>query len=249
MLPFCLLIFTVFSGTSSLAPPHAQPLPTEDRSAKGSWPERARFRDRDANRDADEVVIQGHGTVQRQQSAIHRCASIRRDGCQSQNVSHEVRVSSDRRRTADLPKNLARLSATGQDNTATGVTGSTGCRGERAPNLEIVEPIAAESECSRQLSRRAEEIDAWREYECPQILTGQDVKDRLACQSIVCSEGISLCLLRDRVIVVYRSIHDPRRIKASDRSTWIEPHISVDNGIAGARHRRSPQDPEAGSRT
>src|ERR1035441_9535705 len=160
MLPFCLLIFAVFSGTSSLAPPHAQPLPTEDRSAKGPWPERTHFRDRDANRDGDDVVIQSHGTVQRQQSAIHRCASIRRDGCQSQDGPREVSVRSDCRRTADLPKNMARLSATGQDNTATGFTGSTGCRGERAPNLEIVEPIAAEREWSRQVSRGTEVIDA-----------------------------------------------------------------------------------------
>jgi hypothetical protein len=69
---------------------------------------------------------------------------------------------------------MARLSAVLQDNTAAGVTGSTGCRRERAPNQEIEAPIAVEFERSRQGSRRAKEINAWRERESTQVLTSRN---------------------------------------------------------------------------
>ena len=142
-----------------------------------------------------------------------------------------------------MPKYVAGLSPIDQEN------GRTAGGRERAPNLKNEGPIAAESECPRQLSRRVEFINAWCEKECPQVLTGQVRIDWLARQKIVGREGISLCLGRDRVIVIYRSIHDPRRIKPGNRSAWRDAQIPSDNGIANARHRRTSQNREAVSRT
>jgi hypothetical protein len=78
--------------------------------------------------------------------------------------------------------------------------------------------------------------------------TGSTMNGRALAQ-IVCSESISLGLTRDRVSVVYCSIHDSRRKKTDNRSARIDPQISIENGIASARYRRPPQNGEAVSRT
>ena len=72
-----------------------------------------------------------------------------------------------------MPKHVAGLSSIDQEN------GRTAGGRERAPNLKIEARIAValcvQCEYPRQLSRRTEEKDAWRERECPQVLTGQFV--------------------------------------------------------------------------
>src|ERR1035437_3568706 len=84
----------------------------------------------------DVVVIQAHGTAQRQGSAEHDCPGIHGDARVSENTAIKRRVCTDSRGGADLPKHVAGLSAIDEANRR-----RTGGR-ERGPNQEIEARIA-----------------------------------------------------------------------------------------------------------
>src|ERR1035437_108622 len=146
------------SKAFGVAPPYGQILPgAEDRSAKDQWPESGRFRN-----GGDGVVIQGHGAGIRKGCAGHACPGIHGNAFVSENTAIKRRVCTESG-GADLPKHVAGLSSTDQDNRRTAVGP------EYAPKLEnearIAVVLRVQSEYSRQLSRRVEAIDAWRECE------------------------------------------------------------------------------------
>ena len=68
----------------------------------------------------DEVVVQRDGAGFRQQSAIHGGAGIRSDGSGGKDISDEIRVGPERRRSADFPKDISGLGTISQDYFAAG---------------------------------------------------------------------------------------------------------------------------------
>ena len=130
-------------------------------------PQLRRFRDDGG--DVDVIVIQSHGTVHCQGAAGHACPNIEGDALVSENTAIKRRACAESRGGADLPEHVAGLSSIDEKNRRT--AGSREC----APNLENEDRTAValrvQREYSRQLSRRAEGIDARREDECPEIQT------------------------------------------------------------------------------
>ena len=80
---------------------------------------------------------------------------------------------------------------------------------------------------------------------CEKNVVPGGLNTRLVCEIVVRSGDVILSTKRHSIGVVSCSIHDPRRIEARDCSTRIDPQIAVDNCIASARYRRTPQDREA----
>ncbi len=100
----------------------------------------------------DVIAIQGDRAVPRQQPPVQdRCAGIQRDGLIGQNIPLEGSGGSERRRTADLPKNTDARSGTAavfdrHDSTARG-------RGEGVSDLENEDRIGEARAVERQHPR------------------------------------------------------------------------------------------------
>ena len=85
-----------------------QPVRSRAAEACCQYPELPRRHPADlCRRRRNGIVVQGNRASLCQQPAIQvRCAGNHRDGCMSQDVPLEGSACSERRRTADLPKNI-----------------------------------------------------------------------------------------------------------------------------------------------
>src|SRR6185503_3090691 len=154
---------------------------------------------------------------------------------------------------ADLPERTAGLSAIDEGDAR------AACRRERAPDLEnpdgarVAETV--EGECSRQLSRRREAIDARCEGEPTQIGAGQVDVARLAGEGVVGRGGRALGRERGRIPRVYRSGHDSRTAAGAGSrepragGAGADAQIAIDGSRARIGHRGGPEDSEAPRRT
>src|SRR5436190_14924688 len=144
----------------------------------------------------DLIVVHRH-RLARQGSARQVGGGIHRDTRVSNDIPGEDRAGAERGSATDLPEHVARVSTVPHQHRRVG-GGS-----ERAGDLKNPDPLVAlampvEDELTRQLRRRRETVDAWREGFAAQILTGQGTGAGLASKNSIRALGIGLRLVSGR---------------------------------------------------
>jgi len=153
-----------------------------------------------------------------------------------ENSAYELSGRIESRRAADLPKDVAILSATAH------YYGRAGRRNKGAHCLEHPDVTGrpGESKCSCQTSRGRKTIDAWPERrQQTEIRRTKSGIAPLECQIIIRSSGITLRLKRHRITYLLHSGHDPRRKTGGCNCARADTQVSGDDGRAGIGHRFS----------
>jgi hypothetical protein len=139
---------------------------------------RATARGREATAGADAVVIHRYSSVQGYGSAAGDvCAGDERNAGERVNRADEIGVGLQGGGTADLPKDVGAAGAVDKVNVGVG-----GRRRQRAANLKnedgIRVALTVQCQCTSEVRRRREKVDAGREGKAAQILSGQVISGR-----------------------------------------------------------------------
>ena len=165
-----------------------------------------------------------------------------------ENTAYELSAHLDGRGAADLPKDVAILTAIGDQHSR---NGGARRRNEGAGYLEDPDRIgvteSVERKGSRQPSRGRKAINARHERHSTEIRRnskGVFDRARLACQIAVRSGVRQLSQSRRPTRSSYRPGHDGPGRKTCDRCACVDTHVSGDDGRAGIGHLRVRQDRE-----
>ena len=215
-----------------------------DRRGQGDHRQQRR-RTRGQATDRDVVGIQRHRAVLRQSRAAGDVgAGVQRDARQRQDVSDKRGGGAERGRAADLPEHIGALTAA--DHVDSGAAG----RDEGAADLEDEDRVGialrVQCEGSGQLRGVIEGVNARREHQAAQVLTGQVCGGRPARQHIVSGRKIHLSLARESIGCMERSRRDQdARGKPDDRIAGADADVAVDHARTGVGDRGACQHPEA----